>query len=595
MNGDKGRQSLTSYRFHTFLFLFLFLVSLPQLVLAQQKVPESARAGVVTESLESPEVSLQTQRNIPVIEIKLPKEELEFPEGAEVYISQINIEGNTVIDTDVLKAKVTPFEERTLKFGDLVAATDAITEVYVEEGYFLSKGFLPVQEIKDGVLTIQVVEGKVGSIEVSGNKYYKSDFIKKHVKATKNGVIHHGKLLKSLILLNEFPQLNVRLVLARGDAPETANLILIVQDRWAIAATWDYNNFGSRFVTRKRTGLQLAYNNFLIQGDQLNLRGVVGMPFSSLQFGQIEYAIPVNGYGTRIGGSVSTTDFRATREFKQFSVEGEADIYNFNAKHPFLRNRTVSIDGQVDFDIKQIVNRQDPNILNKDYLRVLRESVTADWVDKWQGRNVATGSFSTGLGIFNAIPQNYGNASRPGSGGEFTKMNLNFSRVQRLPWSSFLLARTAWQVSWDQLPSSEQISLGGANSVRGYPQSSFLGDWGFTFNIELYIPPPLIKAWKVPYINKRMDEIMQVVFFYDHGSAWLSKYLFDEEAPNHQTFQGLGPGMRFNLPYGVNVRMDWGFPIGGPSTNDVTDGEFYLQVSKSLTDELHWLESLFRK
>jgi hemolysin activation/secretion protein len=561
---------------------------------AEQEVPEAAKAGVIEKEISSQsEVSRETERKIPLIEIKLPKEEMAFPEGVEVDVKEIQIRGNTVVKTEVLDQIAAKYENKKLNFRDLMNVTEDLTQQYVKRGYFLSKAYLPVQEIKDGVLTIEIVEGKVGEIQIAGNKYYSSAFIHRYVKATKHGVIHHGQLLRSLILLNEFPNLSVRLVLARGKKPETADLIIVAKDSLPLSLSYDYNNFGSRFVSRVRQGLQASYNNLFLPGDQINLRGVVGAPAKALRYGRIEYLVPINGYGTKLGGSVTTTDFRAQREFKQFKTEGDADIYTLTLKHPLRRTRLLSIDGEVNFDVKQITNHQEPVTLDKDNLRILREQVSFDWVDRWQGRSIVGAELSNGLGIFNASPQDYSTMSRPGAGGEFMKMNISYSRVQKLPWSSFLLLRGMSQISWDQLPSSEELSIGGADSVRGFPQSTFLGDYGINFSAEFYTPPPFIADVRVPILNKKVRELMQLVFFFDHGSAYLTK------APvqnfNNLSLSSIGPGLRFNFPYGVNVRMDMGYPLGGPNPNDQSESTFYLQVTKNMNEEIRWIESLFRK
>ncbi len=58
--------------------------------------------------------------------------------------------------------------EVTLGILHLIA--QEITSLYSIKGYILARAYVPEQEIENGTVTIQVVEGKLGKIEVIGNE-----------------------------------------------------------------------------------------------------------------------------------------------------------------------------------------------------------------------------------------------------------------------------------------------------------------------------------------------------------------------------------------------------------------------------------------
>jgi len=97
-----------------------------------------------------------------------------------VFIKEIIIEGNTVIDTDTLNKVIEPFKDRELTLEEMSELTDLLTMTYQEKGYILARAYLPEQEIQDGILKITIAEGKIGKIKVSGYTHYKADVIKRY-------------------------------------------------------------------------------------------------------------------------------------------------------------------------------------------------------------------------------------------------------------------------------------------------------------------------------------------------------------------------------------------------------------------------------
>jgi hemolysin activation/secretion protein len=553
---------------------------MPWTALAEEEIPSSVQAGAVVQDMEREIPKLTFEKKVPLIDIEIPEEEMPLKDDIQVEVHTIEILGNTVIKTSVLHNAVKKYEGRKLFFKDLKELAETITNEYRKRGFFLAKTYFPAQEVTHGTVKVDVLEGKLGILTLKGNTHYSDRFIRARFRATNKGIIHYGRLLKALSLLNEYPGLNVRSVFQTGKTVGTVDLALVIKDYGKLLNySFDYNNFGSRYVSRFRFGSGLQMNNIFFQGDDLSLRGMLGTPFSQLRYGQLSYWVPVGGFGTKIGISMLGTRYLAGREFKQFQTKGSAFIYSVGLRQPLVRTRTLSIDAELGADYKQIDNYQRPFTHDKDYLRTLRQQIAVDWLDPWQGRTYSAFEVTTGLDMFGASPQDSQTISRDGAGGKFMKFNIHFSRVQKLPFQSLLLFRGLGQLSPSKLASSEQISLGGADSVRGYPISDFLGDQGYNVNAELYTPPPLVGSWVVPGFNKRLSDMIQCVFFIDHGTAFVRKNAFDQR--NHRILTGYGPGLRFNLPFDTSLRLDWGMPVGSPEPSDNSNNTFYIQISNS--------------
>src|SRR5579859_8024926 len=65
-----------------------------------------------------------------------------------------------------------------LTIGQLQGIADNITKYYHDKGYFLARAVIPAQEIKDGVVNIRVLEGRLEKVQTSGNKMYSDAVLK---------------------------------------------------------------------------------------------------------------------------------------------------------------------------------------------------------------------------------------------------------------------------------------------------------------------------------------------------------------------------------------------------------------------------------
>ncbi|VEP17343.1 Surface antigen (D15) (fragment) [Hyella patelloides LEGE 07179] len=86
------------------------------------------------------------------------------------FIRDIQIIGNTVLQSEIDEiVKDSQLKYRTATFEDLVCLRSRITQLYLEKGYVTSGAFLANnQDLSNGVVTIQVVEGSLEEIILTG-------------------------------------------------------------------------------------------------------------------------------------------------------------------------------------------------------------------------------------------------------------------------------------------------------------------------------------------------------------------------------------------------------------------------------------------
>ena len=222
----------------TFFLFFCFILTTTS-VYSQTPPPGQTGGG-----LQKQEQELQTERRLEK-QIKEKRKKPEEPvieekpgqpiaEGQKNLISKIDVEGVTLVPKDAIDKVLKNYEGKELGVKEMQEVCDRITDEYRTRGRVTSRAYLPPQTIKDGVLNIVVIEGKLGNVNVRDNKFYSATQVKKKLKLTSGDFLDYKSIQKSLLKINENPDIFVKAGLIPGKEAGTTDLILDVQDRLPI-------------------------------------------------------------------------------------------------------------------------------------------------------------------------------------------------------------------------------------------------------------------------------------------------------------------------------------------------------------------------
>lgn len=506
-------------------------------------------------------------------------------------IESIEVVGNTLLSDDLIEETIAPFIGKTLSLDEIQKVVTAITALYRQHRFFLANAYLPGQEIVGGKVQISVVEGTIGDLTVVGNLFYEDDFIKKHfinIDEARGGQIDQIRM--SAFLLNSYPDLNAELLFRPGTILGTSDLQVTVKDQQPTHLTLDYNNFGTRVVSRHRLGMHLEIGNLITDGHTLSLRGVTGIPSDIASF-QGEYTMPL-GYTGKKGRFVyGQSSFEVGREFTALGIHTKTELVQLYVSDLFLMTAQEEVWGQVGFEANNLKQTILLGQSYRDRIRVVRGEARYNRFSE-QTRDFLSATLAQGLGsLFGGTENSSSQTTRPGADGFFTKMSMDWVRVRSLPQPyfiphrfSFLLSGAA-QVSLNRLVVGEQFSAGGPDSVRGYPIGESLGDHGYRLSAELRVSP-------FPDPEK-----IQTAFFLDHGGT-LTRGLGTAQNNDH-LLTGIGFGVRLNfsrtvvlkepvsetetpgyvLDYRFQIRADLGFPLGERFASQGSGPIFYIKAT----------------
>ena len=306
------------------------------------------------------------------------------PGGSDrVTVSRFNVTGATVFPPENLRALLAEGEGQTLTLAQIERLAARISALYRERGYVLARAYVPAQEMRDGVVEIAVLEGRIGRIEVNGLRWYDPDYVRSYVwPANEARVFELGNFERGLLLLNDLPGLEVKSTLRRGVERGTTDVVLDVEKDQLITGAVDSNNYGSKVTGYERFGVALNLNNPLGVGDGLSFRGLTSREGGALWLARLSYTVPVNTLGTKVGGAYThvAVGTEVGAAVGQVDVNGAGDVGSLYAVHPFIRSRELSLYAQAGFDYKDFTNtlnlkadspdQESVTIVQKDRLRV---------------------------------------------------------------------------------------------------------------------------------------------------------------------------------------------------------------------------------
>ena len=445
--------------------------------------------------------------------------------------------------TCIIRAKV---NGEGITFEELLTLRSAITQLYVENDYVTSGAFLPVNQVLEDVVRLQVVEGKLEQVEISGLNRLREGYVRSRLGITPDTPLNQERLLEALQLLQLDPlieQLNAELT--AGTTPGRSVLLLALEEAPAIHSGVFVANNRPPSIGSTQGGVFIAHDNLLGFGDRLQAEYGIS---EGLDLYDISYAIPVNASNGTLSFRYSNNDSDIIEDdFRDLDINSESDTFSFGFRQPIVRSPETEVALGLSLDLRQSQTffgdrpfsfffGPDEGEANVTVLRFSQE-----WVDRRANRILALRSeFSFGLDAFDAT------INDTGTDGQFFAWREQFQYVQQLPASLVLLVGISAQLTPDSLLSLERIAVGGISTVRGYQENQLVADNGVIGSVEVRIP-----------LVGTSDNQLQLAPFFEIGSVWNS----DDPDPDPATIASLGTGLLWQVGSSLDLRLYYGIPL----------------------------------
>jgi hemolysin activation/secretion protein len=485
---------------------------------------------------------------------------------------KIILEGDAgVISQEKTNPILAEYENRPIGLNDLNQLTKRLEALYLQEG-FLVLAFVPPQKIESDQVRIKVILAKMGEIHLEGSRFYRDWRTRWYWKIPKGKILRYDEIRSNILDMNENPDRRVKAVLRPGKDPETTDVVLTVEDHFPAHAGFSVDNQGSPLTGKIRPGFNFQHNNLLGFDDTLLMGTVFGEEFGVFY---AQYAVPITNRGTKLVGKYSTSQVSPKKEFAETGVNGISQTHGVELKQRILRTQSAFGELSAGFDWKEKRTRALSQVVVEEHLRVLSAGALFQTFDP-QGIWVFKPDVSFGLDF---DEDDILLTSRD-AGSSFSKGNIFLRRSQILPWQAQAEVTLRAQVSPDKLSSAEQIFLGGADSIRGYPESDYGADQAVVVNVEytgiLFFVSP---TWTLPMTKKPLREKVQWTAFFDYGHGRL--HAPSETEHRSRELFGAGAGLKIQMADNAALKLEWGFPLGDESLSESGDSQFYFNFQAS--------------
>jgi len=517
---------------------------------AQENTAESTvNPSRVGESLIAPTQQAGYSTKTPSIET--PPEPQPLIEGAEkikLTLNKVIINGATIYSSNELQSIFTPYNHKEITLAKLLILVDSITNKYRNDGYILSKAYLPPQEIKEGVVQVNVIEGYIAKIEVTGKPQWVDPIVLKYGKRVRNIIpLKMSDLEHYLLLMNDLPGTDVKSVLIPSKTQIGAADLNLVTTFKVIQGSIAYDNFSSRYLGPREVTLGAQLNSLFSSGDSNLLRGIVSTNTREMKYFQFTHDQPAGNSGARINFGGYYTQTAPGSSLQSLDVVGRSKYAYIGANYPVIRSRTKNVTLLGSFNYSNTKSTLLAAPFYNDRVRYLNLFGQFENADSWRGINLVGLGVQKGFDILNA--SSHGDLSRPDGHANFTLFNANIMRLQGIVNHLSIWVAGQGQTALVPLLSGQQFGFGGPDYGRSYDPSEIVGDRGLAGKFELRVDTN--PEW-------RLLKSTQFYIFYDIGAVW------NIDTTNQAakiSASSAGYGVRFTILKNVNGNLYMAKPL----------------------------------
>lgn len=500
---------------------------------------------------------------------KVPESEVKFE------VQKFKLEGNTVLEKTAVDNILRKYSDRPIGFADLLELETELTKLYTAKGYVNSGVVVPIQDVNQGTIILQAIEGKIETINVQVDGRLKESYVRSRLARGAKEPLNIAQLQEALQLLQLNPLIeNLNAELSVGGSRDRWNLDVAVNQGNAFEPVLFVNNNRTPSVGSFQRGVELNHNNVLGYADRLSF--VFRNTDGSNDF-DTSYRIPVNSIDGTVGLRYRYVDSKIIEgDFEDADIESQTDELEFTLRQPILLRADGESTQELALGLEFSRQTNEVTLLDRPFpdlspgadengeTKISTVRFFQDWTKRTRRDVLAARSqLSAGLDLFDAT------VNEDAPDGKFVAWRGQLQWLRQLKSSSNinLLLRSDIQLSTDDLVSLERFSLGGGESVRGYRQDALLGDSGVLASAEVRIP---FYRWS----ENRSS--LSAVPFVDFGTTWSNS---DERNQEEDTVASLGLGVRLDIFETLNARLDYGIPLIEVEDNDDTLQEKGLYFS----------------
>lgn len=522
-------------------------------------------------------------------------------------INEFLVEGSNLLAPEKIREVLRPYRGSGKKIGDIESARVALEKAYQQLGYPTVLVVVPEQTIDQGTVRLDVVEGRLLKIDVTGNEYFsRYNILGKLPSVQIGGLLYEPDFVKQLDAVNANPDLKIAPVLKPGSEPGTVDLELKAKERMPLHAKMTGDNKGPFTTPANRLTWEAQYAN-LWDADHILTLQTTQTPtdWGAVQAYGFSYVAPLTWpdhllalYASKV---ISNSTLAGTSlpvgGGGDIGVAGNATVAGVRYLFPIFKGGRAVHQLSIGADFKRLERTEAtfPGDLGTAVvLSPIQYTPASIGYSGTYPDSYGVTTFTTTLTgyVAGTIPggtrkdfQGDGSdefpGNRAGSTGTFGVVKPGISRMQPLPGDFLLSVRVDGQWANEPLIPAEQYFAGGMDTVRGYIQNEALGDNALLWRAEIYTPDlpsiPIDRFWE----RRRSSDLkatIKFVGFYDYARLWT------RQAPPGQAdilrLEGAGGGIRMKVePINLMFQFDQAVALQTASATKKGDTFAHFLVS----------------
>jgi hemolysin activation/secretion protein len=477
-----------------------------------------------------------------------------------------------------------------MTIGQMQQIAATVTEYYRSAGFILAQAYIPAQEVTDGVVEIEVLEGTLGNVLAENNQRYEYELLAKPFKDLIDAPVTADNVETAILRAGDYPGMTLFGVFQPGRTVGSSDLVLRVQEEDPFEGSVRLDNHGTRFTGERRALVDVNFNNlpFTNAGDRAGFTVLRQFKPQNAFFGEARYERPFVFDGSTVGGSFARNPFDVGAELRPANLSGESTVAKLFYRQSLIRSRQQNLWGTLGWKRSNEKTKQGRVEITEDNLSMLTGEFAYDNIDaESQAINQARFGGALGLGPHlggndrGRVENQITRGGRQGGTGKFAsndfyKLTASYTRLQILDETQSLLMRVEGQWTNKLLTSLEQYSIGGPNSVRAFPVSEFQVDTGLFASAEWTVNAPFFadKQFSEAYT---WGQVLRMSFFADWAYGEVNDAAASEQATIHAS--GFGTALSFSLPGKFTARLEFAHPFGGDKPSDGDVSQYWLDLT----------------
>lgn len=468
-------------------------------------------------------------------------------EGQRFELKKVEFTPSALLSQADLDAAVAPYLGQSVGGVELAQMLDKVNALYAARKITTARAVFMNQPIVDGVVHVELVEGRLGKVDIKGARHLDDKFVRRRIHQKDGEVVDTERLRQDLVYLNRTTDLQVKALLQPGQSRGQTDILLQVDEPQRHTIDGFIDNNGIDSSGRWRVGVQGALYGLMGVDDRLS--GNIAHSQGGND-GAVSYSIPVMPNNGRIGVSYSHSQIDIIEgAFRNLHITGTSSVTSLDYNQPLIATMSWLFSGIGAYSIGQ----SSTDISGQHIADTRTQQITLglSLAHQRDGQRWSVTQLYTRIHSDEPMLGKDNFDIAPGS--------ANY--MQRLGQSQWAVrADLGWQFSRGKnLPSANLFQIGGLGSVRGYERGVLSGPRGYYLSAELH---------------RSFGTNLDVYGFVDTGTVYAAY-------PSSQRISGAGVGALYRYKSWLSLSADVAKPF-----DTVTPDQDSVRANFRLT--VHW-------